>query len=242
MAYLQEGYYSDTAARAVPSERATFIQRTYLNLAGAVLAFAGLEAALLQTSAGDAVLSGLIAGGKVGMLFLMIAFIGAGYLARWWAYNSPSRGMQYAGLGLYVVAEAIIFLPLLLFASRVYPAEHLIAKAGLLTAGMFFGLTTAVFVTKADFSWLGSALSVLSWVALLTIVAGMIFGFSLGLWFSAAMIALASGYIVYDTSNILHRYPTTHYVAAALELFASVALLFYYILRLALQMAGNSRN
>jgi hypothetical protein len=79
-------------------------------------------------------------------------------------------------------------------------------------------------------------------VALGTILAGMLFGFSLGLWFSAAMIALASGFIVYDTSNILHRYPTTHYVAASLELFASVALLFFYILRFVMQNAGSSRN
>jgi FtsH-binding integral membrane protein len=149
--------------------------------------------------------------------------------------------MQYTGLALYVVLQAIIIFPLLFIAKNYFSEAYLIQKAGLMTAGLFIGLTTAVFVTKADFSWLRTALVVLSWVALLTIVAGMFFGgFTLGLWFSAAMIALASGWIVYDTSNILHHYPTTHYVGAALELFASVALLFFYILRFMMQQ--NSRN
>lgn len=243
MAYSTDAYYSDglTAAQAVPSERTTFIQRTYLHLAGALAAFVGLEAVLLMSGAAKPIVETMYGNGKAGMLVLMIAFIGGGYLARWWAHASPSRAMQYTGLALYVVLQAIIILPLLYIAATYFKDAYLIQKAGLMTAGLFIGLTTAVFVTKADFSWLRTALVVLSWVALLTIVAGMFFGgFTLGLWFSAAMIALASGWIVYDTSNILHHYPTTHYVGAALELFASVALLFFYILRFMMQQ--NSRN
>lgn len=244
MAYLQEGYYGDamTAARAIPSERAAFIQKTYLHLGGAIAGLIVVEAALLSAFDTQTILRAFASGGNLGMFLLMAAFIGSGYLARSWAYNSPSRAMQYAGLALYVVVQAIILLPMLAIANQYFPGQHLIAKAGLLTGAMFLGLTTVVFVSKSDFSWLGTGLSVLSWVALGTILAGMLFGFSLGLWFSAAMIALASGFIVYDTSNILNRYPTTHYVGAALELFASVALLFFYILRFVMQNAGNSRN
>jgi FtsH-binding integral membrane protein len=46
------------------------------------------------------------------------------------------------------------------------------------------------------------------------------------------MIGLAGAAILYDTSNVLHNFPEDRYVAAALELFASVALLFWYVLRL----------
>ena len=60
----------------------------------------------------------------------------------------------------------------------------------------------------------------------------MLFGLSLGLWFSFAMVGLAAAYIIYDTSNVLHNYRTDQHVGAALELFASVALMFYYILRI----------
>jgi FtsH-binding integral membrane protein len=44
------------------------------------------------------------------------------------------------------------------------------------------------------------------------------------------MVAFAGAAILYDTSNILHRYRTDQHVAASLSLFASVALLFWYIL------------
>jgi FtsH-binding integral membrane protein len=46
------------------------------------------------------------------------------------------------------------------------------------------------------------------------------------------MVALAGGAILFDTSNVLHRYPTDRHVAAALALFASVALMFWYVLRI----------
>ena len=64
----------------------------------------------------------------------------------------------------------------------------------------------------------------------------MLFNFQLGVWFSGAMIGFASMYILYETSNVLHRYRTDQYVAAALALFAAVALLFWYILRLMMEL------
>jgi FtsH-binding integral membrane protein len=62
----------------------------------------------------------------------------------------------------------------------------------------------------------------------------VLFGFTLGMAFSYCMIALACGYILYDTSNVLHHYRTEQYVAAALALFAAVMLLFWYVLRILL--------
>ena len=61
---------------------------------------------------------------------------------------------------------------------------------------------------------------------------GVLFGFQLGTWFSVAMVGLAGGAILYDTSNILRRFPQDRYVAAALQLFSSVALMFWYVLRI----------
>ena len=68
----------------------------------------------------------------------------------------------------------------------------------------------------------------------------MIFGFSLGLIFSAVMILFAGGSVLYSTSNILHQYRTDQHVAASLYLFASVALLFYYIVQFLMHFAGGS--
>ena len=64
------------------------------------------------------------------------------------------------------------------------------------------------------------------------IVCAVLFGFNLGLVFSFAMVFLASGAILYDTSKILHNYGPQQYVAASLQLFASVALLFWYVLQI----------
>ena len=59
-----------------------------------------------------------------------------------------------------------------------------------------------------------------------------IISWNIGTWFSVVMIAFAGAAILYDTSKIMHHYPEDRYVGAALELFASVALMFWYVLRL----------
>ena len=69
-------------------------------------------------------------------------------------------------------------------------------------------------------------------VALVLIVASVVFGFALGTWFSVAMIGFAGAAVLYDTSNVLHHYEQDRYVAASLQLFASIALMFYYVLML----------
>jgi FtsH-binding integral membrane protein len=147
--------------------------------------------------------------------------------------------VQYAGLALYVVAQAIIFLPLLWVADHAFSGQHLIETAGIMTLTVFVGLTAAVFVTRKDFSFLRTILTVGSCIALGLIVVACLFTLHLGVWFSFAMVALACGYILYDTSNVLHHYRTDQHVGAALELFASVALLFYYILLILMESAGR---
>jgi FtsH-binding integral membrane protein len=83
-----------------------------------------------------------------------------------------------------------------------------------------------------DFSFLRSVLIWAGVCALIAVLAGWIFGFELGTWFSVAMVALAGASILYNTSNVLLHYPEDRYVGAALQLFGSVALMFWYVLRL----------
>jgi FtsH-binding integral membrane protein len=227
---LEYEYQRDQiAAEATSSARAAFIRRTYGHLAGAVLAFAAIEMVLLQLPGIEELVLGM-AGSKLLWLVILGAFMGVSWLAQRWAQSDTSVGMQYAGLGLYVAAQAVIFLPLLYLAQMMYPGA--IATAGVLTAAVFGGLTLAVFVTRQDFSFLRTFLCVGSLLALGFIVAAALLGFDLGLVFCFALVALACGFILYDTSNVLHHYRTTQHVAAALALFASVALLFWYILRI----------
>ena len=74
--------------------------------------------------------------------------------------------------------------------------------------------------------------------ALVLIVAAVLFGLELGVWFSVAMIALAGASILYQTQTIIRRYPVEAHVGASVQLFASVMLLFWYVLRL----VGQLRN
>jgi FtsH-binding integral membrane protein len=222
-------YGYNTAAAAEPSERAAFIRRTYSHLAGAILAFIGLETVLVNTVPFD-VIAGMLGG--YNWLLVLGAFMGASWLAQYWARSQTSRGLQYLGLALYVVAEAIIFLPLLIVAAE-FSGPSVIPTAGILTLATFGGLTITVFVTRKDFSFLAPILSIGSLIAFGLIVAAILFRFNLGgVFFAGAMVALMSGYILYYTSNVMHHYRTDQHVAAALALFAAIATLFYYILEI----------
>ena len=237
---VREGYevaYPVSAAEAMPYERAAFIRRTYAHLAVAILAFVVLETALIQAFSLEDIL-GVLGTSRYSWLAVLGLFLVGGWVAQWWAQSETSRALQYAGLGLYVVLEALIFLPLLAIAHRFFPDA--IPTAGILTLAVAGGLTASVFVTKKDYSFLRPVLCVGSLIALGVIVAGVLLNFTLGVFFAFAMVALMSGYILYCTSNVLFHYRTDQYVAAALTLFAAIATLFWYILRIV--MAFSSRD
>lgn len=218
----------NSVARAEPQTRAEFIKNTYIHVAMALVAFAGIEALLVTSGFAEAF--GSFALGSSLMWFVVLAaFIGVSIFANNMAMKTTSKASQYAGLSIYVIAEAVIFSPLIWIAAY-YAGATVLPTAIFLTLAMFGGLTFLAFFGGTDYSFLGRFLKIGGFVALGIIVAGMIFGFNLGLWFSGAMIAFASGSILYETSNIIRHYNKNQYVAASLSLFASVALLFWYIL------------
>ena len=87
-------------------------------------------------------------------------------------------------------------------------------------------------ITRKDFSFLRSVLVWGFFIAMGLIATSLIFGWNLGTWFSVGMIAFAGVAVLYDTSNIMHHYPQDKYVAASMALFSSIAMMFWYILRL----------
>lgn len=218
-------------------DRATFIRRTYLHLAMAVLLFVGIEAFLFTTSLPMLMLQ-FMAGSKFGWLMILGGFMVLGWLARGFAQAVESPALQYFGLVAFVVGHAIIFLPILTFAQLV-TAPNLISTAAIMTLLLFTGLTLTAFITRKDFSFLRGVMVIGGMLALGLIVCGVIFGFNLGLWFSVAMVALAAIGILHDTSKVMLHYPTDQHVAASLELFASVALMFWYILRILMALRGR---
>jgi len=227
MNYTSENPYI-AAADAEPSERALFIRRTYLHLAGAILAFIALETVLLNTPGIENLISSMLGGG---WLVVMIAFMAVSWMADKLARSDAAPSMQYLGLGLFVVAEAVIFLPLLYIAA--YRSDPtVIPMAGIITGLLFAGITATAFITRKDFSFLGSILTIGGFIALGVIICSIIFGFNLGLLFAAIMVFFAGGSILYTTSNIIHHYRTNQHVAASLALFSGVMLLLWYVLRI----------
>lgn len=227
MSYVYQLDRGAPVARMAVQARAQFILRTYGHLLGAVLGFTAIEVWLFSSG-----LAYPMARAMLGVSWMLVlgGFVLASWLFRSMAHSARSRTAQYVGLGAFVAVEAIIFVPLLAAAQAIAPGT--IQSAALVTLLGFVGLTAVAFTTRKDFSFLGSILRWGGIMALVTIVAGAIFGFQLGTFFSVAMVGLAGASILYDTSNVLRHYSEDSHVAAALELFASVALMFWYVLQL----------
>nr|XP_061803710.1 uncharacterized protein PA2604-like [Nerophis lumbriciformis] len=231
-----------SVANAPENARTSFYRRTYLHVAAALAALIGLEAALLQIPGIENTVMGLLGTSKFSWLIVLGAFMGVSWLANKWAFSGASRTTQYAGLSIYVVAQALIFLPLILIATSFasITGNNVILQAGVITLGLFGGLTFIAFTTKKDFSFLGGFLKIAFFIAIGLIVASIFFGgFSLGLWFSGAMILVMGASILYQTSNIIHHFGPDQHVAASLGLFASIATLFWYVLQFLMQFTGS---
>jgi FtsH-binding integral membrane protein len=146
--------------------------------------------------------------------------------------KTADKNIQYMAYALYIFAQAVIFVPILAIAIYYTNSEDLIQQAAIVTLALFTGISAVVFVTKKDFSFIKTGLTIGFFIALGLIIAGALFGFNLGLWFSVGMCLLAGGSILYQTSNLVHKYGTEDYIPASLGLFASLMLLFWYVLQI----------
>ena len=222
-------FTNQLVAMSTEEQKASFYRKTYIHVALAILAFIFVETALLMVVPTELIM------GMVSQKYVWLLIIGgfwlASMLAEKWTMAS-SRSMQYAGLGFYVLLEAIIFLPLIYIAVNKTDNISLIPQAGLITFMLFVGLTGVALTSKRDFSFLRSVLIIGGFISLGLIIAGWIFQFNLGLWFSAGMVFLAGASILYQTNQLKNIYTTEQYVGASLQLFASVMLLFWYVLRI----------
>ena len=215
-------------AHSSDTEKADFYKKTYLHLALSVLAFIGVETILLRTVPVEVI--AMMFGQRYTWLLIIGVFWLASVLASRWSL-SQSRSTQYFGLGFYIVLEAVIFLPLIYMAAATAGGQ-VIFQAATLTIAMFAGLSIVAFTSKRVFSFLRNIMIIGGFIAIGLIVAGAIFSFNLGLWFSVGMVILASAGILYETNKLQNTYTTGQYVGASLQLFASIMLLFWYILRI----------
>lgn len=241
--YASFGY---SVAEAAPAERVAFIRKTYTHLAMAIYAFAAIEWAFFSTGFAEWLFNQMMAV-QYGPLVAFGLFMVVSWVASRWAHSDVSVGKQYAGLVGYVFAQALFMAPLLWLA-QAYSMRiegigdvNVIGVAAASTLLLFGGLTAFAWLSGKDFSFLGAGLGIAGMGIFALIAASMFFGgLNLGIWFSVGMIVFASAYILYDTSNVMHHYRPGQHVAASLALFASVVLLFWYVLRLL--MAFSNRD
>jgi FtsH-binding integral membrane protein len=215
--------------------RSDFIVRVYQHLILGVVAFVAIEAALINFGVAEAAYD-FIAGSPTTWLLVLGGFMIVNWLATSAAHDVLNPSKQYAGLFGLAAAEALIFAP---FLHLVFNVEGggatTVWAAAVITALGFIGLSAVAFTTRKDLSFLRPMLMWGGVCALVLIGAALLFGLELGVWFSVAMIALAGGSILYQTQTILRRYPSEAYVGAAVQLFASIMLLFWYVLRLVME-------
>lgn len=214
------------ASQVSVEARSEFIWKCYAHVVGAIIAFAAIEVYLFQSGIAERIAQPMLQH----WWMVLGAFIIGGWGASHAAHRVNSVGAQYAALAFFVFLEALIFAPLLYVAYTLNPGM-IDSAAGVTLLGCA-GLIGVAMITRKDFSFLRGMLVWGGMLALAGIAGSLMFGYQMGTWFSLAMIGLAGAAVLYDTSNILHHYPTDRYVAASLELFASIALMFWYVLRL----------
>lgn len=227
--------YGTPVARLDEVTRSDFIVKVYQHLLLAVGAFAAIEAVFLRFGVAKSMYD-FIAQSRGAWFLVLGGFMLVSWLATTAAHDVGDTQRQYAGLFGLAAAEALIFAPFLYYFFRVADGSGTVWQAAAITAVGFAGLSAVGYTTRKDLSFLRPMLMWGGFVALGLIAASLLFGMNLGVWFSLAMIALAGASILYKTQEIMQAYPAEAYVGAAVQLFASVMLLFWYVLRLMSQM------
>ena len=219
---------NELVAYSTSSERAAFYRKTYTHVALAILAFILVETALLHLVPVE-LIEAMFGGRFIWLLIIGGFWLGSVMATKW--SHSLNKNTLYLGLGFYVLLEAIFFFPFI-GAAVMMSYTEVLWQAAIITLSLFAGLTAVVFMTRLDFSFLRSVLIIGGFLSLGLIVAGVLFGNDVGLWFSIGMVAFAAGSILYETYRIKNKYTTDQYVGAALQLFASVMVLFWYVLKI----------
>jgi len=203
------------AASVSTTDRLTFIKKVY---------------SLLAMSMGTAAVGAYLGSGPLLLLVapnMMLFFILQIALIFFASFAARKPGLNMVALFSFTTVSGLTLGPLLY---QVGPS--IAAEAFALTAITFAGLSLYVVYSKKDFSFMSGFLM----TGLIVLVVGgllnMFFIQSGMMHFvmSGASVLLFSGFILYDTSNILRYYGTDEYVSATLALYLDILNLFIALL------------
>ncbi len=217
--------------------RLAFLKKVYALFSLAITVFAGT--AWLGIETGYAVQLTLKVYGS-GFLGLILLFAVPFLVLRMTAHAFPMNIVALLG---FAVFEGFLTGGLIaIFTGYFHPATGafvmdaasgvIVAKAAAMTGVTFTGLTLYTLTNKRDFSFLGGAL----WTGFFILVGfgilSWIFGFDMGNVYSLLWVVLMAGFVLYDTSNIMRRYPVNQPATAAVVLFLDFVILFKHLLML----------
>lgn len=204
----------NAAANASVEERMAFLKKVY-----------GLLTLSLLTAAVGAYVGRLFVSPGL-MLLLFIVEIGLIFFA-FAVRRKP--GLNLFALFAFTGVSGLTLGPVML----VYNAEA-VQQALVLTVVIFAGLTFYVMASRRDFSFLGGFLI----TGLIVVIAGSLLNAFIfqspaaEFMISAGGVILFSGFILYDTSNILRHYDVRDFTSATLSLYLDILNLFLFLLRL----------
>ncbi len=210
-----------------PEVRTRFMTRVYALVIAGIAAFIGMQVLMFEFGFA-AFMADLIV--QTNWLILLGGFMVVSWMANNLGYRAQTRGGQWGGYLLLIGANAVLFTGVLYFAAEI--DADIIRNAAWLSILAFAGLSFIAITTGKDFSFLRGFLMWGGILALVLIVGGVVFGTGLGLWFSVAMIGFAGAAILYSTQQVYRSYPPEAEIPAAMNLFSSLALLFWYVLQI----------
>ena len=229
---------SNSAVNDTLEQRLAFLRKVYTLFSCSMVLWMG---SALWVSTNDNMLNmvmGILGNGFTGMLIFMAALFGLLHLTR-----SAGAPLNYIGLGLFSLLEGFVTAPLIKYSLTVTGGEGLamtdpsnvVLQAFVLTGMVFGGLTTYALTTKRDFSFLRGALWMGFFLLFGLAILGM-FGIGesmqMGWGISVGWVLLMGGFVLYDTQNIMKRYPSNMAAAAAATLMIDFIIMFQRILML----------
>jgi FtsH-binding integral membrane protein len=210
--------------------RLNFIRKTYVLFLMGILTAVAAGVVCLSVPAVNGAVFGLLRSSPI-ILFLLIigASIGAQAVSR-------IEGLNYVALFGFTGLMGLLFAPIV----ALY-APTVVGQAAFLTVAIFGALTAYAFISRKDFSYLGGML----FIGVISLVLGGLanaFFFKSGIasyMMAWVTVLIFSGYVLYDTSQIIHRYDERGYCSAALSLFLDFLNIFMALLRI---LSGGNRN
>lgn len=223
------------AISAALDSRMAFVRRTYAHLLGELAAVGLVTYLALRTPALSDLAWTLMASR---WYVYVLCFFGVSLVTRAMLAGQRSIGIQYTAAAIWVFFLGLLVTPLAMVAQRVTGSYAILGQGAILTGCVFTGITAYVFFTKKDFSFLGGALWMISWIAfglgiILSIFGG--FGDKTALLYSCGMVLLLGGWVLYDTSKVLHHRHVNEHVAASVDLLVDFVYMFIYIVSILLR-------